>query len=90
MKKISRYSGRRYYCGAVGRAINQKQIKDWVLSGEDVRVTCMVTRRDITVDTLFQLLLTEARRKDHLPELQDIISVIRSGKGISDLIPSGS
>lgn len=48
MKKLIRYSNRKYYSKDESRYVTCEDIAEWVRRGEDIEVMCQKTKNDVT------------------------------------------
>ena len=56
MRQIKKYINRKYYDSRSGRYVTLNDLKKFVESGEEIRVTDNFTGQDITNDTLSRLI----------------------------------
>ena len=80
MRVVKRYSNRRLYDTRASRTITQFDLARMVREGEDVKVIEAATGRDITVDVLSRVMVSESGRWGSLRETKEFLQdLIRTG-----------
>ena len=78
MRVIYRYSARRLYDTEVSHYVNLGEIAELIRSGEEIRVFDKKTQRDITSETLCQIIFEQIKRQPN-PHVQSLRRIIVSG-----------
>lgn len=78
MRVIKRYANRKLYDATDSHYVTLQQLAEVIRRGEEVAVHDHLTGKDLTAQTLAQIILTEELKSPRLP-VTGLVGIIRDG-----------
>ncbi|NBP13531.1 hypothetical protein EBU95_03915 [bacterium] len=76
-RKVKRYSNRKLYDTSTSSYVNLNSLAEYIRKGENVIVVDNDSERDITAETLTQLIFQQQKRSKSAVSVELLMSVIR-------------